>query len=165
MEAKEAQPEQVMVDIADATEKAVQQAMKDFGLSKIDSLKYANYERIAKSFLDPREYIIRAVFQRRIDHLISPHLLLLTNKKVILLNPSYSDLHLGTNFFGATDVDSILYSAIKDIKLQMGRILATIILRVQVYAKSDITIHGLDHKEAKLIRSVIESIMEQTIQA
>jgi len=139
-------------------ETTINKVSAHFGLSKNFKIVYAGYDELAKSYLEQGEYVIMGAMQSRIDRPVTPHLLLLTNKKVLILDPSYSDLHLHTTLFGATKIERIPYNAIKDVKLEIGRLLSTITLKI--IGVSDITMHGIKHNEARRISSIIECIIE-----
>jgi hypothetical protein len=142
----------------DMLEIAVKQVIANIGISQeCSQIKYKDYERMAISFLEPQEYIILASLQSRWNKLITPHLLLLTNKKLMLLDPSYLNLHYGITLFKATSIDNIPYNSIKNVKLTIGMLFSTITLKM-IGGINEIVIHGIEHKDARLVSSVLEGI-------
>lgn len=142
-------------------ETVIQNAMTEFNLVKDKPIKYGNYETLARTFYEKSgEYTVMSAIQSRLAKTITPNMIVLTNKKVIMLEPSYSHVHWNKRFFSGGEIEELVtYNQIADVKLHSGRILASITLRI--VGLSDTTkISGLPYREAKTIAKVIEYILQ-----
>lgn len=140
-------------------ESTIQNVIKTFNLNvSKDYIDDPKYSEIAKSYLQPGEQIIFATKQSHMTKLMAPLLLMLTNKKVIILKPSFSKLHTNTNIFGATKTRYIPYNAIKNIDLETSVLHSC--LTIKAVGMEEVVVEGLNHVDAKLTSQIVENIVE-----
>ena len=140
------------------TEAAVEHAMKSVYHDPDSKYRLGKkYSRIIKEYLEPNEWIAIGARQSRLVSL-SPSILLATNKKIILGNPSFWRLYTGHVVFSASTIQFIPYSIIMGISFTRGRYLSTI--NIKTLGRGTIKIGSLKTEEAKLLLSFIEDVVE-----
>lgn len=139
-----------------AVEHAVKRAYQDSGNAYKLSKKYSH---IIKEYLEPEERILLGARQSRLASL-SPSILLATNKKLMFLNPSFWRLHTGHVIFKVSNIQFIPYPVIMRISFTRGRRLSSI--HIKTLGGGTININDLKIKEAKLLLSFIEDVVERT---
>jgi hypothetical protein len=115
------------------------------------------YLVILKEYLEPEEWIAIGARQSRLVSL-SPSVLLGTNKKLMLCNPSFWRLYTGHVLFKVSNIQFIPYNTIISVSFTRGMYLSSI--NIKTLAGGTVDVNGLKINEAKLLIRLIEDVIE-----
>ena len=121
-----------MTDVETAVEGAVQMLRRRGG----ESLKYKvspNCMRMISNIMMEGEEPILDVRQSYLSS-ISPDRIIVTNKRVIIVRPSFWGLYFGMNIFHTTEVSAVSYTNIISILTSHGKIFSSIHMRIHGFA-------------------------------
>jgi hypothetical protein len=115
------------------------------------------YHKLVKWYLEANETMILVTRQSHLEA-ITPLIVVATDKKLIILQPSFFGLHLGFNILTASDASFIPYNIIKNITFSHGRYLSSITIKAP--GLGEVVVHGLKTNEAKKMLNFLEKIVE-----
>jgi hypothetical protein len=148
------------INIGAKTESAVERAVKKAEQDPSNAYMLGKkYFRIMKEYLEPGEKVVLGARQSRLASL-SPAVLLATNKKLVLLKPSFWRLHTGHILFKVSNIQFIQYHTIMDISFTRGRYLSSI--SIKMLNGGTVDVHSLKVREAKLLLGFVEDVVERT---
>jgi hypothetical protein len=115
------------------------------------------YHKLAKWYLEANENMLLVTRQSHMEAL-TPLILIATDKKLIIMKPSFFGLHLGFNILTASDASFIPYNVIKNITFSHGRYLSSITIKAP--GLGEVVVRGLKTNEAKTMLNFLERIVE-----
>jgi hypothetical protein len=115
------------------------------------------FGEIIQKELEPDEKILFAVRQSYI-HDIAPKLIVATNRKIMIVNPSLFYRYLGFNIFDPTVSQLVHYTRISHAVAVHGRWLTSI--ELIIVGAGEVHIGGLPREGGKLLLNFIERVTE-----
>lgn len=109
------------------------------------------------------------LFELRQSYLqsLSPSRIIATNKRLIIIRPSFMGLYAGHNFFHSTEFSIVPYKNIMTIAVLKGILLSTINVRITGFMSASAEleyegrIEGVRTKEAIMFTDMVEEILER----
>lgn len=142
---------------ATKTEELVEEAAKSLAIKPNSFNPGGQYSWILKRAMLPDEKILLGARQSYFDNL-APGLLLITNKRIITLKPSFWGLYLKMNLSNPSQAAYYQYKNITGIIFTKGYFLCSLTLQRQ--GDSLVIINGLRYTEDKSVINFIEKIVE-----
>ena len=142
--------------MATKTEQAIERAVRLLPLASVGGYKLGkNYERIMKKYLGPDEKIIIGAKQSYFTSL-APTMMLATNKRLMILRPTFCRLYAGRNIFSTSNISFIQYGTIKSVTFTYGMFLCSI--NVRAIGIGDCSVEGLRVSDARPLLNFIENV-------
>ncbi len=97
---------------------------------------------------------------------ISPDRVIVTNKRLIVIRPSFWGLWGGHNIMSPTELSMVPYKNIISVVMSRGKILSTIRMRIHGFTdtstamRNEGTIEGVRHEDAVKLTNYLEDIVE-----
>jgi hypothetical protein len=120
---------------------------------------HRRHHSIAKFYLEKDERVYLAARQSHFES-ITPTIILVTNKKVLIIRPSFWKLYFGFDLLHETYVSFVPYNIIKNVNFAHGRILCS--LSIKAPGVGEVIIPGLRSVTAKPILDLLENVVEAT---
>jgi hypothetical protein len=124
-------------------------------------------EEEARSILHANERLLMKIRQRKYSNL-TPSFVLVTNRRLIIVNNSFWGLYTGYNLFSPTNYNSIAYNQITSVILIKGNALCSVAIRLHGYFEKNIAsqqsnegqIDGLSLHDASQLTNLIDHMIE-----
>ncbi|HUB92326.1 MAG TPA: PH domain-containing protein [Candidatus Saccharimonadales bacterium] len=114
------------------------------------------YRNIVKVVLAPNEHVVLGARQSYLET-ISPGIMLITNKRILIIKLSFWGLHFGHNLMRSSLFINLHYNKITETSLLNGRILCSIIIKI--LGGGERRFDGLRRKEATRLIGFLERII------
>ena len=124
-------------------------------------------DREARSLLHENEKLLMKVRQRAYSNL-TPSFVLVTNRRIIIINNSFWGLYTGYNLMTPTNYNSIAYNQITSVILIKGNALCSVAIRLHGYFEKNVStqssnegqIDGLSLHDATRLTNFIDRMIE-----
>ncbi len=117
----------------------------------------SRYMEILGSSMEKGERVLITARQSRFEA-ITPKMIVATNKKIIILTPSFWKLYMGNNVLGPSQTNFIPYTTLRNVNFSRGRLLCS--LSMKALGVGELIITGLKFAESKLLLDFLENIVE-----
>ena len=114
--------------------------------------------KLKSSVIEPDETVIFAIRQSKLHNLLAPEIILVTNRKIVMAQPSI--LHyLKIKSMALKFSNYLQYSKINEIEMNRGLMLRSITIAV-AGAQDEVEIQGLGQREAELFTKFLQKVLE-----